>query len=213
MLEKILAQVKIAQRVSAATKAVDDARHAANEAASGTGKDNSSPAPILPKSTIPRSAVSTETTRLNDFCETITKAVAEIDKALKHSKKGQAVLKSMNTQGVIADEAAPSTFQRSVKSLDDPALKAKYEEWAKANVYSYHNWEMPGQSDDILGPSFKHVYSSEARSIQSYPARNTALMKEVGGIRRVSLSLILRSACFVVVILASGLGFFGFLEN
>lgn len=135
---------------------------------------------------------SEETGRLLEFCDTIEKAVASIDKALKQSKRGEAVLKSMKSTSSMRKnaQAGPSSASTSSKpegksaslaDLSDEELKVKYTEWAKANNYSEYDWRMKATEGQTLAPSleYKHAYSAEAVGISSNAARNTTLMKEV----------------------------------
>jgi hypothetical protein len=137
--------------------------------------------------------LSAESKRLVEFCDTIVKAVGKIDKALRQSKKGEAVLKAMGVHSSLSSSArsgevgasTPSDSdakQEDISKLSEEELKKRYEIWAKEIGYGHNDWEMPStedQGDDLLGPSYKHYYSKEARRVTSYPARNTALMKEV----------------------------------
>lgn len=121
------------------------------------------------------------------------KAVGKIDKALKQSKKGEAVLKAMgvhpalSSSGKAAETGTSASSnsdakQEDISNLSDEELKKKYETWAKEVGYAHYDWEMPStgtEGEDLLGPSYKHYYNKEARNVTSYPARNTALMKEV----------------------------------
>ena len=140
---------------------------------------------------------SEETTRLMEFCDTIEKAVSSIDKALKQSKRGEAVLKSMKSTSAMkkdpqAGSSSASTSNKpdgalkegassSLARLTDEELKTTYTEWAKEINYAEYNWKMTATEGQTLAPSlvYKHAYSAEAYGISSYPARNTTLMKEV----------------------------------
>lgn len=129
------------------------------------------------------------------FCETIEKAVASIDKALRQSKRGEAVLKSMQSTSSLSKnaQAGPSsstsgkqaeTASSSMTNLTDDELKARYTAWAKENNYSYYQWNVEPTEGQTLAPqlAFKHAYSAEAANMVSHSARNMTLMKEVRGI-------------------------------
>ena len=135
-----------------------------------------------------------------EFCETIIKAVGKIDRALKQSKRGEAVLKTLRvdvnggnstkknkgevaSDGEAEDGSTGSTMYEDLTNVSDDQLKKVYVEWASETRYAEYNWEVQaaeGASTSELGPSYKHTYSKEAKSISSYPARNVAIMKEVG---------------------------------
>jgi hypothetical protein len=140
-----------------------------------------------------------EAGRLMEFCETIIKAVGKIDRALKQSKRGEAVLKTLRvdanggsskkkkgaavSDGEAEDEDTGSTTYEDLTNVSDDQLRKTYVEWASETRYAEYNWEVQaaeGASTSELGPSYKHTYSKEAKSISSYPARNVAIMKEVG---------------------------------
>ena len=140
-----------------------------------------------------------EAGRLMEFCETIIKAVGKIDRALKQSKRGEAVLKTLRVDvnggnsreknGAAASDGdadnadADSAKYEDLTEVSDEQLKKTYVEWASEARYAEYNWEVEpaeGVSTSELGPSYKHTYSKEAKSISSYPGRNVAIMKEVG---------------------------------
>lgn len=147
---------------------------------------------------------SEETGRLMEFCETIEKAVASIDKALKQSKRGEAVLKSMKSysslasgskaQGSATQAASAKTGEENKKSslasMSDEELQKKYVEWAKETNYGYYDWSMPAIEGQVVAPSlaYKHAYSADAVGMSSTNTRNTVLMKEVSTVCRMAIS-------------------------
>lgn len=188
-LETILRQVEVAKRVSDAARARDDVIAAATIAGSTPTAPGSLPQMgLIGATTSPNTAQSTsEAQRLVEFCDIITKAVGKIDKSLRQTSRGKAVLKAIAPKSLDAaqgesDDAA--TFD--VRKLSDDDLVQRYVAWAKECNYSQHDWERKdtdgaagAASLASLGPSYKHVYDREARVITSSTARNTALMKEV----------------------------------
>lgn len=194
LLEAILKQVQVAKKVSEAAKARDEMQAAAAAAVTAntgptqptqpTQNPNANPA-LLPSAALPTGTL--ESKRLLDFCDTITKAVTQIDKALKQTRHGKSALKGMNDMsgGEIAFANADSTIRgeaaNNITTLSDEVIKERYVAWAKSCNYSYHDWEFTnGESaPGTLTVNYKHVYSDDAGRISSYPARNTALMKEV----------------------------------
>ena len=186
-LETILRQVEVAKRVSDAARARDDVIAAAAVAGSTPTAPGSLPQMgLIGATTSPNAAQSTsEAQRLVEFCDIITKAVGKIDKSLRQTSRGKAVLKAIapkSLDGVQGESADAATLD--VRKLSDDDLIQRYVTWAKECNYSQHDWErkdIDGAAGMAsLGPSYKHVYDREARVITSSTARNTAMMKEVG---------------------------------
>ena len=174
LLERILSQVRVAQRVAEAAKA----REAEQQG------DGPQPTVHTDTSTAAAGTGLAESKRLMEFCETIVKAVSKIDRALQQSKRGEAVLRSISAPTPVTARAGENAESGGLKledisSLSEGEIKQRYVEWAEQVKYGHYNWEAAptGPSDD--GPKYKHNYSAEARSISSFPSRNTALMKEV----------------------------------
>lgn len=142
-----------------------------------------------------------ESGRLLEFCDVIEKAVFSIDKALKQSKRGEAVLRSMKTYASSYAKATGSTSSAmsaslpqggscelgstvktsSLAGLAEEETQEKYTEWAKEVNYGYYDWSMPTREGETLASAlaYKHSYSAEAVGLTSNNVRNTVLMKEV----------------------------------
>lgn len=179
LLERILAQVKVAKRVSDAAKTQEEEALLASGFLSKASKvdGDSLPCPVSTAGTGAGSGFArTEATRLVDFCDTIVKAVLQIDKALRQSKNGVAVLHGMSMKDRVEES--------NVELISDEELQKRYETWAKDMGYGHSSWLLPSvpgvDNDATLSLTYKHAYSKEAQAVTSYAARNTALMKEVG---------------------------------
>lgn len=143
--------------------------------------------------TVSRAPGSAESRRLIDFCDTLTKAITKIDSALRQSKRGEAVLNKIEhvTDGKTSTGSS-NAAGADIRNMSDEDRKQYYVDWAARVGYDNYNWEMDesqapktkasSEEDAPVDntPHYKHAYSKEARNIASYPARNTALMKEVG---------------------------------
>lgn len=182
LLERILAQVVVAKRVSESAKLREEQQQLAQQEPTDSTKSGAAAA----STTVgPRKAqAAQEAQRLVDFCDVIVKAVGKIDNALRQSKRGEDVLKAIHgTSGGSNDSGKAVDVEGDISEVSDEDLKTAYKTWARENKYDTYDWTMPEslntEADKTLGPSYKHTYSKEARSIQSFPSRNTALMKEV----------------------------------
>lgn len=208
LLERILSQVQVAKKVALASKAREDAlrkeredRMTEQEKAEAAMHEANTPT-ALENEASGNLYGSEETGRLMEFCDTIEKAVASIDKALKQSKRGEAVLKSMKSHSVLSTsptgQGPPSVSipagisssgekskTSSLANMTDEEIEIMYTQWAKETNYGYHDWRTPAKEGETLAPSlaYKHAYSTDAVCLTSSNARNTVLMKEVGFIR------------------------------
>lgn len=178
LLERILAQVKVAQRVADAAKAYEDSRRELLNA------DDATPPPQLPASSAKGKSRSKadgndgkqiaglggealETQRLLEFCETISKAVDKIDSALRQSKRGKAVLALMSGSQTKPAAAGGSADQQANKCGDETTtasthavegdeagcsseseLRKRYEDWAKSVAYGHYDWSMPESKEE-----------------------------------------------------------------
>jgi len=197
--------VHVAKKVAQASKAREDALRKeredkmSEEEKAEAAKYASQAPSSLEKELTGNLYGSEETGRLMEFCETIEKAVTSIDRALKQSKRGEAVLKSMKSHSSLATKAmgqnssstvevgsSSTTGEKTKKSalanLSDEAIQKMYAEWAKEVNYGYYDWSMPEKEGETLAASlaYKHAYSADAVGLTSNNSRNTVLMKEVG---------------------------------